>query len=238
MSKPTWRNRNASPTGTQSRRRQRSDSSPPSRNVRRQPSPPRLRDSYRPGPSRRQGTYQQVGPSHHRGSTLPAIIAARQHPIQLHAVATASYHLQTYTNNVQLRWATPPRPLINLSSRMYPEALGLTWSEAYLAEGILHFDNYRSETRIRLWSLLNRGLTKAQLLEKVLNKHVGFSLEVPRLLIPSFSRDWTDADRLAGVFYRSGYHNSLMQLDSDRTALCLSYRGSIATLLSRSSYHI
>ena len=167
--------------------------------------PPRLRDPHRPGPSRRQGAHQPAGPSHYRGLTLPAIIATRQHPVPLHAVATVSYHLQTYTNNVQHRWVSLPRPLINLSSRMYPEALGLTWSEAYLAEGILHFEDPRAETRIRLWSLLDRGLSKAQLLEKALNKHVGFSLEVPRLLIPSFSRNWMDSNKLAGVLYRSRY---------------------------------
>jgi hypothetical protein len=232
-SKPTWRNRNASPSEGRSRRRQRSDSSPPSRNVRRQPSPPRLRDSYRPGPSRRQGNHQSSGPPQHRGPTLTTTAAARHHPTPPQTVATVSYHLQTYTTNVQHRWASLPRPLIDPSSRMYPGALGLTWSEAYLAEGILHFDDHRSETRIRLWSLLNRSLTKAQLLEKALNKHVGFSLEVPRLLIPSFSRHWTDADKQAGVFYRSGYRDALMQLDSDKNALCLSYKGSIATLLAR-----
>lgn len=143
---------------------------------------------------------------------------------------------ETFARQIGNSWLTPSAPITSLALRAYPSNIitppSRVWNENYLSLGVIHFNDVRSEVLLRIWALLDRGLDKAALLSRALDRHLPLSLEIPCEHLSQFKTEFSELDWAAAVHYAPGHRNDPLVYSSDGLGLARSYHSRLADLLS------
>lgn len=110
----------------------------------------------------------------------------------------------------------------------------LAWNENYIKYGVLFIPARSSEVRLRYWSLQDHSLDKKTILLMALERHIEFSIEVPRNRIPLFAPPRTEPiSDAVSIYYEPDYRDERMSPEGTGRDIVLRYRNLVNGVLSR-----
>lgn len=115
-------------------------------------------------------------------------------------------------------------------------SLAPSWSRRWLTQAVIHFENPRSEWRVRAWLSRYPDLSLTTLLTKAITSHIPFNLEVPAATLQKWRRPlqtYSVWEIEAGVYYTGVSQARPIIYNANGSEYARDYELSVLEILNR-----